>query len=185
VMTLLIIVRKVFKLEDYITIYHLENMNKIMLATGMMVGYAYIIEFFIAWYSGNLYERFIFMNRALGPFWFAYWTMMTCNVIVPQLFWIKKWRRNIKIMFVASLFINVGMWFERFVIIVTSLHRDFLPASWGTYRPTIYEVGMLIGSFGFFLTFFLLFCRAIPTIAMFEVKSIVKFKGKEEGELYA
>jgi Ni/Fe-hydrogenase subunit HybB-like protein len=185
VMTLLIIVRKVFKLEDYITIYHLENMNKIMLATGMMVGYAYIIEFFIAWYSGNIYERFVFMNRALGPFWWAYWMMMTCNVVVPQLFWVKKWRRNIKVMFVASLFINVGMWFERFVIIVTSLHRDFLPASWGTYRPTIYEIGMLIGSFGFFLTFFLLFCRVIPTIAMFEVKSIVKLKGKEEGELYA
>jgi molybdopterin-containing oxidoreductase family membrane subunit len=185
VMTLLVIARKVFHLEDYITIYHLENMNKIMLLTGMMVGYAYILEFFIAWYSGNLYERFTFINRATGPFAFAYWTMMSCNVIIPQIFWIRSWRRNIAVMFIASLLINVGMWFERFVIIVTTLHRDFLPSSWGSYRPTMYEVGMLMGSFGFFLTFFLLFCRFLPTIAVFELKAIIKFKGKEEGDLYA
>jgi molybdopterin-containing oxidoreductase family membrane subunit len=185
VVTLLIIARKVFGLEDYITVGHLERMNKIMLLTGMMVGYAYIIEFFTAWYSGNLYEKFIFMNRAFGPYAWAYWIMMTCNVIVPQIFWVKKWRRSLAVMFVASLFINVGMWFERFVIIVTSLHRDFLPSNWGMYRPTMYEVGILIGSFGFFLTFFLLFCRFLPTIAMFELKSVIKYKGKEEGSLYA
>ncbi len=185
VLTLLIIARKVFNLQDYITIYHLENMNKIMLLTGMMVGYAYIIEFFTAWYSGNIYERFAFLNRAFGPYAWAYWIMMTCNVMVPQIFWVRKWRRNLKIMFVASLLINVGMWFERFVIIVTSLHRDFLPSSWGYYRPTIYEISILIGSFGFFLTFFLLFCRVLPTIAMFELKAVMKHKGKEKGELYA
>jgi len=185
VLNLLVIARKVFKLEDYITIYHLENMNKIMLLTGMMVGYAYIIEFFIAWYSGNIYERFAFINRATGPYWWCYWTMMTCNVLVPQIFWIRSWRRNLVVMFIASLLINVGMWFERFVIIVTSLHRDFIPANWGMYKPTMYEIGMLMGSFGFFLTFFLIFCRLLPTIAVFELKAIMKFKGKEEGELYA
>ncbi|MBF0491524.1 MAG: polysulfide reductase NrfD [Deltaproteobacteria bacterium] len=179
VVTLLVIAREVFGLKDYIQIKHLENMNKVMLLTGMMVGYAYIIEFFTAWYSGNLYERFIFINRATGPYWWAYWTMMTCNVISPQIFWFKKLRRNLAVMFVVSIVINIGMWFERFVIIVTSLHRDYLPASWGYYRMTIYEVAMLVGSFGFFFIFFLLFCRFMPTIAMFEVKSIMKLKSNE------
>jgi len=174
VVTLLVICREVFNLKSYITMKHLENMNKVMLLTAMMVGYAYIIEFFTAWYSGNMYERFAFINRATGPYWWAYWTMMSCNVIVPQIFWFKKLRTNIKVMFVASLLINVGMWFERFVIIVTSLHRDFLPSSWGYYRMTIYEVAMLVGSFGFFFMFFLIFCRLLPTVAMFEVKSIMK-----------
>ncbi|MBI4211236.1 MAG: polysulfide reductase NrfD [Deltaproteobacteria bacterium] len=185
VMTLLIIAREAFNLKGYITIGHLEKMNKIMLLTGMMVGYAYITEFFIAWYSGNLYERFIFMNRAFGPFAWAYWTMMTCNVIVPQIFWFKKLRRTIPVMFVASVLINVGMWFERFVIIVTTLHRDFLPSSWDYYRPTMYEVGLFIGSFGLFLTLFLIFCRVMPTICMFEVKAVMKHRKKERGELYA
>ncbi len=179
VVTLLIIAREVFNLKEYITMKHLENMNKVMLLTAMMVGYAYILEFFTAWYSGNLYEKFIFINRAFGPYYWAYWTMMSCNVIVPQIFWFKKLRRNIKVMFVASLLINVGMWFERFVIIVTSLHRDFLPSSWGYYLPTKYEWGMLIGSFGFFFMLFLLFCRVLPTIAMFEVKSIMKVPSKK------
>ncbi len=174
VVTVLVSCREVFNLKAYITIKHLENMNKVMLATGMMVGYAYIIEFFTAWYSGNVYERFAFVNRAFGPYWWAYWTMMSCNVIVPQIFWSKKLRTNIKVMFVASLLINVGMWFERFVIIVTSLHRDYLPSSWGYYRMTIYEVAMLVGSFGLFFMLFLIFCRVLPTVAMFEVKSIMK-----------
>ena len=178
VVTLLVIAREVFNLKDYITTYHLENMNKIMLLTGMMVGYAYIMEFFIAWYSGNLYERFAFINRATGPFAWAYWIMMSCNVITPQIFWFRKLRRSIPIMFVVSLIINVGMWFERFVIIVTSLHRDYLPSSWEYYVPTRYDWAITLGSFGFFFTFFLLFCRVLPTVAMFEVKSIMK-PGKE------
>jgi Ni/Fe-hydrogenase subunit HybB-like protein len=173
VVTLLVIAREVFKLKAYITMKHLENMNKVMLLTAMMVGYAYLIEFFIAWYSGSLYERFIFMNRAFGPYAWAYWTMMSCNVIVPQIFWFKGLRRNIKVMFVASLLINVGMWFERFVIITTSLHRDFLPSSWAYYFPTKYEWGMLIGSFGMFFCLFLIFCRVLPTVAMFEVKAMI------------
>ncbi len=183
VVTLLVIAREVFNLKNYITLYHMENMNKIMLLTGMLVGYAYLMELFIAWYSGNPYERFIFANRVGGPFAWSYWIMMTCNVIVPQIFWVKKWRRSIPIMFVASLLINIGMWFERFTIIVTSLHRDFLPSSWDYYIPTRYDWGITLGSFGFFFTFFLIFCRILPTIAMFEVKAIMKFGKKEYGEL--
>ena len=178
VMTLLIIAREVLNFKNYITVDHLEKMNKIMLLTGMMVGYAYITELFIAWYSGNLYERFVFLNRVSGPFAWAYWTMMTCNVLVPQIFWFKKIRRNIAVMFVASIFINIGMWFERFVIIVTGLHRDFLPSSWDYYKPTIYEIGFLIGSFGLFFSLFLIFCRVLPMICMFEVKAVLKVKKK-------
>ncbi len=171
VVTLLVIVRKVFQLEDYITMVHLENMNKIILATGLMVGYAYGSEFFTAWYSGNIYEMFTFKNRALGPYAWAYWTMITSNVIVPQLFWFRRFRRSIPVMFVISLIVNIGMWFERFTIIVTSLHRDFLPSSWDMYIPRWVDWGYTLFSFGFFFTFFLLFCRFFPTIAMSEVKS--------------
>src|SRR3989338_1222650 len=186
VVTLLTIVREVFNLKEYITIGHMEKMNKVMLVTGMMVGYAYMTEFFIAWYSGNLYEKFAFINRAIGPFSWAYWIMITCNVLVPQIFWVRKWRRSLPIMFVASLLINIGMWFERFVIVVTSLHRDFLPSNWDYYIPTRYDWVITLGSFGFFFTFFLLLCRVLPTIAMFEVKSIMRVgRKKERGELYA
>ncbi|MBI2339617.1 MAG: polysulfide reductase NrfD [Deltaproteobacteria bacterium] len=186
VVTLLVIAREVFKLKKYITLYHLENMNKIMLLTGMMVGYAYLMELFIAWYSGNLYERFIFLNRVSGPFAWAYWIMMSCNVLTPQIFWVKKWRRSVPVMFVASLLVNIGMWFERFTIIVTSLNNDFLPSSWDSYYPTRYDWGITLGAFGFFFTFFLLFCRFMPTIAMFEVKSIMKIGRKEaRAEMYA
>jgi Ni/Fe-hydrogenase subunit HybB-like protein len=176
VVTLLVIAREVFNLKAYITVKHLENMNKIMLLTGMMVGYAYVTELFIAWYSGNLYEKFVFLNRISGPYWWAYWTMFSCNVFVPQIFWFKKLRRSIPVMFVASIFINIGMWFERFVIIVTSLSHDFLPSSWQYYSLTAYDYGITIGSFGFFFTFFLLFCRLMPTIAMAEVKSVMPVK---------
>ncbi|HMY36504.1 MAG TPA: polysulfide reductase NrfD, partial [bacterium] len=138
VMTLAIVARKAYKLENIITLYHLENMNKIMLLTGMMVGYAYSCEFFIAWYSGNMYERFAFINRAFGPYWWSYFSMIFCNVVVPQIFWSKKLRRNITVMFIASIFINIGMWFERFVIIVT-LSRDYLPSSWDYYSPTMWD----------------------------------------------
>jgi len=173
VTTLSIIVRKIFALENIITIRHLENMQKILLVTGLMVGYAYGVEFFTAWYSGNLYERFTFLNRAFGPYAWAYWIMISCNVLTPQLFWFKKMRTSIPVMLVASIFINIGMWFERFVIIVTSLSRDYLPGAWGYYRPTFVDLGTFIGTFGLFLTLFLLFVRFLPIIAMSEVKGIL------------
>lgn len=174
VVTLLCIAREVFNLKSYITLGHLEKMNKIMLLTGMLVGYAYILEFFIAWYSGNAYERYVFLNRAGGPYLWAYWIMMSCNVIIPQIFWFRNLRRSIPVMFVASLLINIGMWFERYVIIVTSLHRDFVPSSWSYYIPTLHDWAITVGSFGFFFTLFLIFCRVLPTICMFEVKSVMK-----------
>lgn len=181
VVTLLVIVREVFSLKHYITISHLEKMNKIIMATGLMVGYAYGCEFFIAWYSGNPFEQFAFINRAFGPYWWAYWIMVSCNVFIPQIFWWKKARTSIGIMFVVSLFVNIGMWFERFVIVTTSLHRDFLPSSWGFYIPTWYDWGITLGSFGFFFIFFLLFCRLLPTIAMAEVKSVMNTPGGSQG----
>jgi molybdopterin-containing oxidoreductase family membrane subunit len=173
VVTLAIIARKLYHLEHLITLNHLEKMNKIMLLTGMMVGYAYTIEFFIAWYSGNMYEQFTFINRATGPYAWAYWIMVTCNVVVPQLFWIKRWRRSIPVMFMAAILINVGMWFERFVIVVSSLANDFLPSSWDYYRPTFWDVTTFIGSFGLFFTLFLLFIRFLPMVAMSEVKAVL------------
>ncbi len=172
VLTLLVIMREVFNFKDYITLNHLEKMNMIIMATGMMVGYAYASEFFIAWYSGSSFESFTFINRAFGPYWWAYWIMVSCNVFIPQIFWFKKMRRNIAVMFVVSLFVNIGMWFERYVIVVTSLHRDFLPSSWKYYIPTWYDWGWTGGSFGVFFLLFLLFVRAFPTIAMAEVKSV-------------
>ena len=173
VVTLLVIAREMFNLKNYITLGHLEKMNKIIMATGLMVGYAYSCEFFIAWYSGSPFERFAFINRAFGPYWWAYWIMASCNVIIPQVFWFKKARTSIPIMFVVSLFVNIGMWFERFVIVVTSLHRDYLPSSWKYYVPTFYDWGITIGSFGWFFIWFLLFCRVLPVIAMAEVKSVM------------
>jgi Ni/Fe-hydrogenase subunit HybB-like protein len=172
VVTLAIIARKLLSLEHFITLDHLEKMNKIMLVTGMMVGYAYSCEFFIAWYSGSIYESFAFINRAFGPYAWAYWIMIGCNVFVPQLFWVKKWRRTVGVMFVASILINVGMWFERFVIVM-SLSRDYLPSSWDYFRPTIWDISTFVGSFGLFFTLFLLFAKFVPMIAMSEVKAVL------------
>ncbi|GJQ33020.1 MAG: polysulfide reductase chain C [Ignavibacteriaceae bacterium] len=172
VVTVLVFVRKIFDLENIITIDHLEKMNKVILATGMMVGYAYAMEFFIAWYSGVQFEQFVFINRAFGPYAWAYWIMVSCNVIFPQLFWFRKLRRSIPVMMVVVIFVNVGMWFERFVITVTSLHRDFLPSSWGYYVPTLYDFGLLIGSFGLFFTLVLLFVKAMPVVAISEIKAV-------------
>ena len=173
VMTLAIPARELWGLKDFITMRHLENMCKIILLTGSMVGYAYSMEFFIAWYSGELYESFAFVNRAFGPYSWAYWIMVSCNVITPQIFWFKKARNSIAIMFVASLFVNVGMWFERFVIVVTSLANDFLPSSWGVYEPTYVDVLTFLGSFGLFMTFFLLFIRFLPVLAIAELKAVM------------
>jgi molybdopterin-containing oxidoreductase family membrane subunit len=170
VMTLAIPARQLWGLKDFITMRHLENMNKIILVTGSMVGYAYSMEFFIAWYSGSLYEAFAFLNRALGQYAWAYWIMVSCNVLVPQVFWFRAARRSIPIMFVACLLVNLGMWFERFVIVVTSLAQDYLPSSWGYFTPTWVDLLTLAGSFGLFMTLFLLFCRYLPLIAIAEIK---------------
>ncbi|MFM7773862.1 MAG: NrfD/PsrC family molybdoenzyme membrane anchor subunit, partial [Candidatus Kapaibacterium sp.] len=181
VMTLMLVARVVFKLNNLVTMTHIELMNKIILATGTIVGYAYAMEFFIAQYSGNPYEGFVFVNRATGDYAWSYWIMVLCNVISPQVFWFSKNRRNIPLMFVISIFVNIGMWFERFTIISTSLHHDFLPSSWGYYSPTWVEVSIFLGTFGTFLTLFLLFSKFIPVIAMAEVKSIMPYAQPHHG----
>jgi molybdopterin-containing oxidoreductase family membrane subunit len=172
VLTLMIPMRTLFKLEDIITVRHLEYMCKVIIATGSIVGYAYAMEFFIAWYGGNPYELYAFKNRAAGPYWWAYWIMISCNVICPQLFWFKWCRTKVWFIFIISIFINIGMWFERFVIVVVSLHRDFLSSSWGYYSPTQIDILTFIGTFGLFMTLFLLFIRYLPAIAIFEVKAV-------------
>lgn len=182
VVTLMTLVRIGFpEFKNYVTLDHMEVMNKIIMTTGMLVGYAYASEFFIAWYSGNQYERFVFVNRAFGPYGWAYWTMVSCNVLIPQLFWFKKMRRSIPVMFVVSIFVNIGMWFERFVITVTSLHRDFLPSSWGMYAWSWFDTGVLVGSFGMFLTLFLLYLRLFPAISIAEVKPVLHVGYDDKG----
>jgi molybdopterin-containing oxidoreductase family membrane subunit len=175
VLTLMIVARKTMGLQDYVTTRHIEIMCKLLITTSAIVGLAYITEFFTALYSGNPYERFVFLNRALGPYAWAYWIMVGCNMAVPQLLWSRKIRTNVGLVFIVSLLVNVGMWFERFVIIVTSLHRDYLPANWASYTPTLIEVATLVGSFGLFFTCFLLFCRFAPVIAIGEVKGVLSF----------
>ena len=170
VMTLAIPARQLWGLKDFITLRHLENMTKIILVTGSMVGYAYSMEFFIAWYSGSMYESFAMLNRAFGQYAWAYWIMVTCNVLVPQVFWFRAARQSIPIMFTACLLVNLGMWFERFVIVVTSLAQDYLPSSWAYFTPTWVDLLTLAGSFGLFMTLFLLFCRYLPIIAIAEIK---------------
>ena len=173
VLTVLIVLRRAFGMEHLITMKHLENMNKVVLATGLMVGFAYGMELFTAWYSGEPYERFIFWNRITGPYWWAFALMVGCNVLVPQVHWFRRLRTSIPVMFVVSILVNVGMWFERFVIIVTSLHRDFLPSNWGMFKPTFVDIGILLGSFGLFFTLVLIFVRVLPVISMTEVKALM------------
>ena len=173
VLTLLIPARQLYRLQDLITIKHVDNMTKVILATGSMVGYAYAMEFFTAFYSANEFESFVARNRAMGPYAWAYWIMIACNVIVPQFFWIKKIRQNVWLVLILCIFVNIGMWFERFVIIVTSLHRDFLPSSWGYFTPTWVDILTFAGSICLFLFLFLLFIRFLPMIAMSEVKGIM------------
>jgi Ni/Fe-hydrogenase subunit HybB-like protein len=170
VLTLMLPLRYLFNLKHIIKEEHIGAMCKIMLATGMMVGLAYATEFFVAWYSGNLFERFTFINRAFGPFWWAYFMMVSCNVLVPQFFWFKKVRQSHVLLWILCIFINIGMWFERFVIIATSLARSFLPAQWSYYTPTRYDVGVFVGTIGLFVTMFLLFFRYLPVVAISEVK---------------
>ncbi|MBW2938624.1 polysulfide reductase NrfD [Aureisphaera sp. CAU 1614] len=185
VQTLLIIMRKVSHLEDYITIQHIELMNIVIMITGSIVGVAYITELFIAWYSGVEYEQYAFLNRATGPYWWAYWAMMTCNVFSPQFMWFKKLRTSIMFSFFISIVVNIGMWFERFVIIVTSLHRDYLTSSWTMFSPTFVDIGIFIGTIGFFFVLFLLYSRTFPVIAQAEVKSILKGSGSKYKTLRA
>ena len=173
VVTLSVPARHVFGLKHIITVRHLENMNMIILVTGSMVGYAYAMEFFMAWYSANSYESFAFVNRAFGTYWWAYWIMVSCNVISPQLFWSRYMRTTPIAMWIVSIFVNIGMWFERFVITITSLSRDFLPSSWAYFSPTKVDIMMLIGSFGLFSTLFLLFLRWLPIVAIAEVKTML------------
>ncbi len=173
VLTLMIICRKIYGMEDIMTDDHMEKMNIIILVTGSMVGFAYMMEFFIAWYSGVEYEKAIFMLRATGPYAWAYWIMMLCNVISPQVFWSKKLRRNVNFTFFISIVVNIGMWFERFVITVTSLANDYLPSSWDYFSPTIWDVLTYVGTFGIFFTFFLAFLRFLPMIAIAEIKAVM------------
>lgn len=184
VQTLLLIGRKVLSFESYITVKHIEYMNIVIVITGSIVGVAYLSELFISWYSGVEYEGYAFMNRATGPYWWAYASMMTCNVVIPQLFWFKKIRRSLVTSFILSLFVNLGMWFERFVIIVTSLHRDFLPSNWGMFHPTFVDIGIFIGTIGIFFVLFLLFTRFFPVLALNELKSILKSSGENYKKLH-
>ncbi|HMF70339.1 MAG TPA: NrfD/PsrC family molybdoenzyme membrane anchor subunit [Flavitalea sp.] len=186
VQTLLLVTRKVLKLEDYITIEHIEVMNKVIVLTGSIVGIAYLTELFMSWYSQNKYEGWaFFQNRAniFSPYGWSYWLMMGCNVLSPQIFWFRKMRRNILVTFFMSVIVNIGMWFERFVIIVTSVYRDYLPSSWSTYySPTIYEIGFYMGTFGLFFTCFFLFAKFFPVIAIAEIKHILKRSGENYKE---
>jgi Ni/Fe-hydrogenase subunit HybB-like protein len=172
VLTLMLPLRAIYRLHDVINQYHIDNMCKIILATGTMVGYAYATEFFIAAYSGNVYEKFAFINRAFGQYSWAYWIMVSCNVITPQLFWFKKVRENHSLVWIICIFVNVGMWFERFVITCTSLANDYLPSSWGYYSPTIVDIFTFFGTFGFFSVLFLLFIRFLPLLPMAEIKMV-------------
>ncbi len=172
VLTLIIPARKLLGLERVITLRHVETMTKVLLATGLMVAYGYLVEHFIAWYSGNPYEQYVFINRATGPYAPVYWLMIFCNVVLPQIFWFKQARTSLVVVWVASVLINVGMWCERFIIIVTSLHRDFLPSSWSIYKPTWVDWSILFGTIGFFSFLFLLFVRFLPAVAITEVKEL-------------
>lgn len=179
VQTLMVITRKVLKLEDYITLNHIESMNKVIVLTGTIVGVAYLTELFVAWYSGYIYEQFAFYNRVFGIYWWSYFGMMFCNVVSPQLFWSKKIRRSIWWTFFLSVVVNVGMWFERFVIIATTLARDYLPSSWSYYSPTWVEISIFTGTIGLFFVCYLIFTRVAPVVAIAEVKAILKVAGNQ------
>lgn len=173
VLTLAIPLRRIYGLEDFITMRHINNMAKIMLVTGLIVFYGYMMELFMGWYSGSQYEEYLILNRMTGPYAPLYWALILCNGLVPQLLWSRGVRNNLLVLFIISLIVNVGMWLERFVIIVTSLHRDFLPSSWGMYYPTVFDWTMFIGTIGFFLTLLLLFIRVLPVISIFEMRELV------------
>ncbi|MBK8704621.1 MAG: polysulfide reductase NrfD [Saprospiraceae bacterium] len=179
VQTLMVMTRKVLNLEQYVTLEHIESMNKVILLTGTIVGVAYLTELFVAWYSGYIYEQFAFYNRVMGPYWWAYVGMMSCNLLSPQIFWFKKIRRSVFWTFVMSIFVNIGMWFERFVIIATTLARDYLPSSWSYYVPSWVEIGLFVGTLGLFFTLYLIFSRVAPVVAVAEIKQILKVAGDQ------
>jgi molybdopterin-containing oxidoreductase family membrane subunit len=173
VLTLLIPIRALYGMQDFITMRHLENMAKVMLATGLIVAYGYGIEAFMAWYSANTYETYMMWNRMTGPYWWAYSLLILCNVVTPQLLWFKRVRTSVVTLFAISIVVNIGMWLERFVIVVTSLHRDFLPSSWGRFSPTFWDWSTYIGTIGLFLTLLLLFLRFLPMISIFEMRTLL------------
>jgi Ni/Fe-hydrogenase subunit HybB-like protein len=180
VMTLAIPIRKFYNLEDFITMRHLGNMAKVMLATGLIVAYGYMMETFMAFYSGNPFDRFVIINRMIsGPYRYFYWLLILCNIVIPQCMWSRKVRNNVAALFVISLVVNVGMWLERFVIVVISLHRDFLPSSWGMYYPTRWDWATYVGTIGLFLTLLFLFIRFLPVISIYEMRSLVEETDEE------
>jgi Ni/Fe-hydrogenase subunit HybB-like protein len=179
VMTLAIPIRKFYNLEDFITMRHLGNMAKVMLATGLIVAYGYMMETFMAFYSGNPFDRFLIINRMTGPYAFFYWMLIACNIVIPQIMWLRSVRNNVAILFVISLIVNVGMWLERFVIVVISLHRDFLPSSWGMYYPTRWDWATYVGTIGLFLTLLFLFIRFLPVISIYEMRALVEETDEE------
>jgi Ni/Fe-hydrogenase subunit HybB-like protein len=180
VLTLAIPLRAFFKLEDFVTMRHLDNMAKMLLATGLIVAYGYMMETFTAFYSGNKFDRYMIMNRMFGPYAPWYWLLITCNIAVPMtLLWSSKIRRNVAALFVISLIVQLGMWLERFIIVVTSLHRDFLPSSWGMFYPTFTDFAVLFGSIGLFFTLFYLFIRYLPMISIFEMRELVHKTSEE------
>jgi molybdopterin-containing oxidoreductase family membrane subunit len=181
VLTLAIPIRTVYGLQDFITERHLNNMAKILLVTGLIVAYGYMIEAFTAWYSANTYEIYMMRNRMAGPYGPAYWALLFCNVLTPQFLWIKRIRTNVLLLFIISLIVNVGMWLERFVIVVTSLHRDFLPSSWGRYEPTMWDWGTYVGTIGLFLALLFLFLRFLPMISIFEMRTLVPDANVDQG----
>jgi Ni/Fe-hydrogenase subunit HybB-like protein len=181
VMTLAIPLRKFYGLEDFITMRHLDNMAKVMLATGLIVAYGYLMEIFLGWYGGNPYEQYMILNRKVGPYAPLYWALIACNVILPQLLWSKRIRTSVGWLFVLSIVVNIGMWLERFIIVVTSLHRDFLPSSWGMYYPTGYDWATFLGTIGLFLALLFLFIRFLPMIAIFEMRTLVTETGEKPG----
>jgi molybdopterin-containing oxidoreductase family membrane subunit len=173
VLTLAIPLRHYYKLQDFITLRHIDNCAKLMLVTGLIVAYGYTVEAFFGWFSGNEYEWFMTKNRAIGPYWPAYCALILCNVIIPQTMWLRQVRQNVKVMWVITIIVNIGMWLERYVIVITSLHRDFLPSKWNMYYPTVWDWATYIGTIGFFLLCVLLFIRVLPAISIFEMRELV------------
>jgi molybdopterin-containing oxidoreductase family membrane subunit len=182
VLTLAIPLRKFYRLEDFVTLRHLDNMGKILLATGLIVAYSYMMETFMAFYSGNSYDQYMMMNRMTGPYAVVYWVLIASNLLSPQVLWWSKIRRNVLALFVVALVIQTGMWLERFVIVVTSLHRDFLPSSWGMYYPTRWDWTVYLGTIGLFFTLFILFIRYLPMISIFELRELVHKTAEEAGK---
>jgi hypothetical protein len=165
--------RKFYNLKDFLTMRHLDNMAKVMLGTGLIVAYGYSMEAFFGWYSANKYEKFMIYNRMFGPYWFLYWMLILFNVLIPQLLWSKRFRNNTIILFIISIIVNFGMWLERAVIVITSLHRDFLPSSWGMYWPTVWDWATYVGTIGLFFSLIFLFVRLLPVISIFEMRTLI------------